>query len=177
MGRCWSRGASTTAAPIFPVPSCIRTPRRALGTAAARTTAAPPTAGDDLVFPPGAARLINVNNFAAGTAFNSIAFTEGGYRLTGSNVLLTAGISASHASGVNNVWLPIQLNANQSFTNTGAGSLYLQFETIDLNGRELTFGVDGGDIQVTSAILGTGSVLKIGPGLLSLSISNSYKGT
>jgi autotransporter-associated beta strand protein len=136
-----------------------------------------PTAGDDLVFPPGAARLINVNNFAAGTAFNSIAFTDSGYRLTGSNVLLTAGIIASHSSGVNEVWLPIQLNANQSFTNTGAGELYLLFQTIDLNGRELTFGVGGGGIAVSSAVVGTGSVLKIGPGRLDLVSSNSYTGT
>ena len=33
-----------------------------------------PVAGDDLVFPGGAARLSNTNNFGAGTAFNSIRF-------------------------------------------------------------------------------------------------------
>ena len=40
-----------------------------------------PIAGDDLVFPGGAARLSNTNNFAAGTAFNSITISGTGYTL------------------------------------------------------------------------------------------------
>src|SRR4051794_33033270 len=38
-----------------------------------------PSPGDDLLFPAGAARPANTNDFAAGTAFNSIAFTASGY--------------------------------------------------------------------------------------------------
>src|SRR6185503_14716026 len=55
-----------------------------------------PAAGDDLVFPPGVT-LNSVNNFPAGTAFSSIAFSGSGYFVSGSNVLLAAGISATHA--------------------------------------------------------------------------------
>ena len=48
-----------------------------------------PVAGDDLLFPPGAARLFNSNNFPAGTIFNSVTFAGGGYTLRGSLVTLT----------------------------------------------------------------------------------------
>src|SRR5262245_47621643 len=50
-----------------------------------------PQANDDLVFPEVAARKNNVNNFAAGTDFNSIKFTGGGYTLDGNRVRLGAG--------------------------------------------------------------------------------------
>src|SRR5437870_7719238 len=47
-----------------------------------------PNAGDDLVFPTGAARLNNTNNFASGTGFNSITFSGSGYTLGGNRITL-----------------------------------------------------------------------------------------
>ena len=38
-------------------------------------------AGDDLLFPSGAARLSNSNNFPSGTVFHSVTFSGGGYSL------------------------------------------------------------------------------------------------
>src|SRR5438046_3030078 len=38
-----------------------------------------PVAGDDLVFPPGAATGANINDFSAGTTFQSISFTGHDY--------------------------------------------------------------------------------------------------
>ena len=64
--------------------------RRGRGPAAAATTTGrhaanwggtAPGAGDDLVFPAGAARLANTNDYAAGRAFNSITITGTGYTL------------------------------------------------------------------------------------------------
>lgn len=53
---------------------------------------APATDGSaDLVFPAGAARTNNVNDFTAGTAFASIGFTGGGYALSGNGIALGAG--------------------------------------------------------------------------------------
>src|SRR5262249_26299233 len=50
-----------------------------------------PQAGDDLIFPGGAAGLNNSNNFAAGTAFGSITIDGGGYTLNGNGITLGAG--------------------------------------------------------------------------------------
>src|SRR5204862_2757218 len=51
-----------------------------------------PQPGDDLVFPLGAARPANVNDFAAGTAFHSIDLRAAGYQLTGNAIALAAGL-------------------------------------------------------------------------------------
>ena len=58
-----------------------------------------PVAGDDLVFPGGADRLTNQNDFPAGTSFGSITFEGAGYVVTG-NALSPGGITASHLVGV-----------------------------------------------------------------------------
>ena len=48
-----------------------------------------PVAGDDLVFPSGALRLANTNNFAAGTSFRTITISGVNYQLHGNRVQLT----------------------------------------------------------------------------------------
>src|SRR5881396_156433 len=83
-------------------------------TAANWSTDVAPVAGDDLVFPAGAARLINTNNFSLGTLFNSITLSGGNYTLNGSTILLNAGVDASSATGPNAVHVPLTLNSNQS---------------------------------------------------------------
>src|SRR5213593_207013 len=80
-----------------------------------------PHAGDDLVFPAGAARLANVNDFPAGTAIRSIAVRAAGYQLTGNAIGLAAGLSVDVASGVASatvIGLPITLTADQTFSHT-----------------------------------------------------------
>src|SRR5438132_7224087 len=76
-------------------------------TAANWTGDVAPQPGDYLVFPSGAAQLANVNDFAAGTAFHSLALTGDGYAITGNAVAFTNGMgivipaSAASAIGLN----------------------------------------------------------------------------
>jgi autotransporter-associated beta strand protein len=135
-----------------------------------------PTAGDDLLFPPGAPRLSPNNDFPAGTTFNSIAFSGADYTLDGNLIALNAGIVATN--GVNN-WIlnPLTLNSNQTFTiKVGSGGFTLP-AAIDLNGKDLTFDVTSPSIaQVQALISGAGGLIKTGNGTLSLYTSNTFAG-
>ncbi len=138
-----------------------------------------PGAFNDLVFPSGAARTSNTNNFVGGVSFNSIAFS-GAYTLRGSDILLLAGIRATHASGIVDVRLRIPLGGNQTFSNSQAATLRFSEKPIELNGNDLTFGAVGEIVQTAgSTIIGDGSVIKTGSGNLYLGsqTSNSYTGT
>jgi autotransporter-associated beta strand protein len=136
-----------------------------------------PVAGDDLSFPPGAARLTSTNDFSAGTTFNSISIGGAGYLLRGANLVIAGGIAATHSTGVSTVQLPVQLSASQTFTNANAGALYFA-GVINLNGNEATLGVGSGEIQMSSgSITGAGNLIKTGPSVVTLATSNSYAGT
>src|SRR5262245_48193051 len=54
-----------------------------------------PNPGDDLVFPDGAAQLTNVNDFAAGAAFQSLSINLTGYQISGNAISVTAGVTAN----------------------------------------------------------------------------------
>ena len=82
--------------------------------AAANWDTGAPVAGDDLVFPPGAADLINTNNLG-GVTFRSITFTGSGYTLRGSSIMLSEGITATAAGSLNTIELDITLGAAQTF--------------------------------------------------------------
>src|SRR5205085_5588729 len=53
-----------------------------------------PAPGDDLVFPSGAARLANVNDFPAVTTFGHISLNGYNYQITGNTIALTNGIGS-----------------------------------------------------------------------------------
>ena len=95
-----------------------------------------PAAGDNLIFPAGAARRSNTNNFPAGTKFSSISM-DGGYILGGNGIVLQAGITATQ-NQTNAVNLNgIKLDANQAFIKSGQGDLVVN-SNIDTNGKTLT---------------------------------------
>ena len=102
-----------------------------------------PTGGNDLLFPSGAARLTNTNNFSAGTIFNSINISGTNYWLYGSNILLNAGINAVNAGAQNFFFTPITLNSNQTITTGNPGFNLYFYGAIDLNGKDLTFAGSG----------------------------------
>jgi len=82
-----------------------------------------PHPGDDLVFPAGAARLTNVNDFPSGTAFGRLT-AVGGYQLTGNGVNVSSGVSVDAAAGTTtSLFVPI--GGAGGLTKAGAGTLTL----------------------------------------------------
>lgn len=140
-----------------------------------------PVSGDDLVFPSGAANLLNTNNLT-GLNLRSITFSGSGYIIRGNSITISNGISGQHAAGANTVALPITLGAAQTFDCVNAGASQTFGGSITNAGFTLTFsGV--GDIAVGigttgTIIVGTGGVTKNGTGTLTYyGDHNSYTGT
>lgn len=107
-----------------------------------------PSPGEDLLFPAGAARLSNTNDFTADTPFDSIRFTGGGYSITGNSIYLGGGISYEVPGGdYDNLYFPITLTAAQTFSTLGAFGNGVQFfGALDLNGHTLT--VNANSVQL-----------------------------
>jgi fibronectin-binding autotransporter adhesin len=136
---------------------------------------AAPTPGSDLIFPLGAAQLSSANDFPAGTLFNSITISGTNYSLTGSNILLNAGLDATNTTAPNYCYLPLTLNSDQAITTGNAGvNLYL-FGDIDTSNKSLTIAGDG-NTQLASVLRGSGGLMKTGNGLALLYGSNTFSG-
>ena len=124
-------------------------------TSAANWGGAAPVAGDDLIFPDGAARLSNTNDFPAGTSFNSITISGTGYALAGNSVALgSSGLASTGTATTNTMTLPMSMAADRTVTVTDSTS------TLMLGG----------------VVSGTGGLVKAGSGVLALSAANSYSG-
>jgi autotransporter-associated beta strand protein len=83
-----------------------------------------PNPGDDLILPTGAGQLTNVNDFAAGTAFNTLAVTGAGYLISGNACTATTGINANIPAGLGST-LAISLGGAGGLTKNGTGTLAL----------------------------------------------------
>ena len=134
-----------------------------------------PTVNSTLVFPLGAARLTNNNNFAAGTTFAQLSFTGGGYNITGNAITLLRGITVTAVSGGAITFAPnVTVNAAQAFTNAGQPTTLSG--QLNLNGFALT--VSGAnDLAFTGTVTGVGGITKTGAGtLVLLGTGNNYTG-
>lgn len=141
-----------------------------------------PDPGDDLAFVSGAANLSTNNNFAAGTAFNSIAINAGGYMLAGNSVVINDSLTANFSSGTSTISLSLGSDANgMTLTKTGTGTTV---GVLSLTGNNTYAGptnLNHGEISIaTATALGatgpgnetfvtgsngtTGSVLRLNPG-------------
>src|ERR1051325_632558 len=136
-----------------------------------------PVAGDDLIFPGGAARLTSTNNFPSNTTFHAFTFSGNSYLLNGNTVALDAGLFGTFASGSSSLNLTVRLNADQSFTNAVNTTISLNFATnfVDLNGHTLT--CDGGGSLSLGLLTGSGNLIQAGSGTTTLNKSNAYTGT
>jgi autotransporter-associated beta strand protein len=136
-----------------------------------------PVAGDDLFFPVAPPNLLPVNNFPAGTTFNSLIFAGGGYTLGGSSLALNAGILATNGANnfINNSLI---LNSNQAFTLKPGSSSFSLPTAIDTNGKDLTWDIGTATLaQVQAVISGAGGLIKTGAGTVLLYASNTFSGS
>jgi autotransporter-associated beta strand protein len=135
-----------------------------------------PTAGNDLVFPAGAAQFTATNDFPALTAFNSILLSTAGYTLQGNSIVLSNGIT-DNGSGTNTISLDVQLSAPQSYASqngTGGGAIF--DGDYDLNGNTLTFS-GSGTHEVNGLITGNAGIVKDPSGSTNFFGNNTYTGT
>jgi autotransporter-associated beta strand protein len=125
-----------------------------------------PANGDTLSFPAlGGGAFFAMTNNLAGRRFESVNFNAGGYTLRGNAIGVTNGLNSFNGAGVNTVFVDVALGAAQTFNNSSPN--FNLNGNIDLAGFNLTLDAgDAGDaINANGAIVGTGSVAKIGTGI------------
>jgi hypothetical protein len=107
------------------------------------TAADPP---DSLVFPAGAQRTTNTNDFPPDTLFGSLTFSGGGYDISGNSISLSGGITCSLPRGQDD-----QLALDVNFTSATTSIV-----------------IDGGSLTLSGAISGSGTILISGGGTLNI---------
>jgi fibronectin-binding autotransporter adhesin len=141
-----------------------------------------PQAGDTLVFPSGAARLAtNLNDFAAGTLFNSIRLEAPGILLRGHAVTLNDGLqfrpsSPTPSSGFVRVELDgITVAQDSAITCVAGSGTLLVSSLLDIGGQDLTLeALRGGALIMGEVISGSGTITKTGTGLVTLGAANTF---
>ncbi|QDU27939.1 Hemolysin, chromosomal [Anatilimnocola aggregata] len=112
-----------------------------------------PADGDTLVFDISGSNLTQVNNTTAGNSY-TLQYSSGGYVLTGNSIALNnSGDDIVSSSGTNQLNLPLAL---------APGS---------------TFNIGAGIVTVGGTISGSGDLVKVGAGRLTLSGTNTYSGS
>jgi fibronectin-binding autotransporter adhesin len=99
-----------------------------------------PQPGDDLVFPAGAARLANVNDFPGGTSFHHLAVNGFNYQISGNAIVLTNDLSVEAGAGTTSdvppvLSLRIIFSGPQSITANSAVTLS---GSLSINGGPVT---------------------------------------
>src|SRR5438128_1305679 len=139
-----------------------------------------PQPEDNLLFPAGAARLTNFDDFAAGTRFRSITIADPGYQINeltpgADKINLLEGLVYNATTSGAQFNVPITLGASQTFFSANNGA------TITLGGLELanlqTLSLDGrGNFDVEGVVSGSGGITKLGDGTLILAGNNTFDG-
>ncbi len=148
-------------------------------TAANWSTGTRPQDGDDLVFPAGAAHLLNTNNIGTPRHYHSITISGANYSLRGNSLTLSNGITTTYGAGASaEVVLDIALGRSQEIECVTDGAFLYVSGDIALEGYSLT-ATGSGAVRLSGAIGGTGGITKNGAGSLRLygSAANTYTGT
>ena len=136
-----------------------------------------PVAGDNLVFPAGAAQLTNSNGLTANTLFGNVVFGAGGYSVSGNSIELNGAIDGSASPGTTTFNIPVTLEGASSVLTGGTGSNITIGQTINTNGFTLSVGGGPGQTSFTSNISGSGGLsVDTEAGVVELSGTNSYSG-
>jgi autotransporter-associated beta strand protein len=150
-------------------------------TAANWSPSGAPGAGDDLIFPLGAARPTNNNDTAAGTTYASISViaTTTPYDLSGNALRLSAGLTSTSTAAYNAIHFPITLAATQNFMITG--DRIQLYGAVNLNGFTLTLTTAAspvGIIEIFGGVSGAGGLVIAGSGLVAFSsTASTFTGT
>ena len=137
-----------------------------------------PSAGDDLVFPVNITNRTVVNNYTAGTSFNSITFSgattqPSSYTVSGNSLTVVAGITSSMTGSsyaLHTFGAPLTLGGNQTFT-VPDGTFNIT-SSLNLSTYNLVLNT-GSYLNITGNLSGSGTLTKSGTNALTLSGDNS----
>lgn len=131
-----------------------------------------PAGTDDVVFASSAVQRATVNNLIA--SLHSITFGGGGFSISGNALVLTNGINTTNTAGANVFASPVILGADQTFSNSNAGT-ELVFVSVDLAGRDLHFRGAGTNLisNVIADGAGGGGLTNLGTGVFFLGGTNT----
>ena len=136
-----------------------------------------PVAGNELVFPAGAQRRANLNDFPAGTSFSRLTVADEGYVLSGNSIQLVQGVSNGLVSPVENeprLDLPIRFPGDALLLDAGGGIRFTG--PLELDGA-LTIDAQASSVLTFEGVIsGDGGIGKSTPGILSLTGTNTYGG-
>jgi autotransporter-associated beta strand protein len=136
-----------------------------------------PNPGDSLVFPASATSFTSTNDFAAGTAFNAVTFSGGGYTVTGNALTLAGGIDASSATGSDSFAPAVTLQNSESVSAGGSTTTLTLGGAFGLGSFTLTVGGGSGAVDFTASIGGTGGLTVNDTGTTTLGgASDTYTG-
>ncbi len=117
-----------------------------------------PTAGDNLVFGPGASRLTNTDDLSSGTVFGSITFSSAGYTIDGNAVTLSGNLDGSTATGNNSFNLAVTLTPGADVLTGGANTDLTLGGKINNGGGTLIVTGGVGRVDFTNTISGAGGL-------------------
>jgi autotransporter-associated beta strand protein len=133
---------------------------------------AAPAAGSDLDFPTGASNLSNNNDFAPGTAFNSVEIDQAGYSIAGNSIALGTFYFATYTTGTSTIGLITSLAGTSNLAESVGGTLTLS--GILVGTEPLKIGGPG-TIELTAANTFTGATDVSNGGTLEISNPNAVQ--
>jgi autotransporter-associated beta strand protein len=136
-----------------------------------------PQQGDDIVFPPGAARTNVIFNAGSNPTFNTLSF---GAAYTLSPLLLNQmrlfdPVTATNPSGVVQINVPITLDDSQTWLVSQPGAT-LRVRDVNLDLGNLTH-AGAGTLELSGRVSGVGGLVHNGSGPLIVSGTNTFSGT